>query len=381
MLKVLAGDLSATFNPDGSHFDRYMQRRISILQSLCDQLLLHDQILIPTHDYLTAAGLICLLGERNVISLLDTDRLRFVRLQGTYGYSRGTGPDGTLLTLNDPKNQRPQDSPIEDSVKAALAVISGQHSDGDQLLRLLVKQSNGLKTSTVVDAIRMDAYADLEQTITWDESYRFSKPDLLALPGMEKMQVRFFSPGHFSGDPVDTLLALGHMNMELYLSDSFECVSTSTASPIGDCVALKLPRLDQDHPARPHLWSFLEIAGIPDLSELLLADNDRMAEFLELTSSPDAQQFRNWFHANANLSEREILQAYIDILHQVPWIEKAPAKALRFGVTTAAGVLPVLGAAASVIDSFVVDKLLSGKSPKFFIENLREFSGKIKPST
>ncbi len=380
MLKVLAGDLSATFNPDGSHFDRYMRRRKSILRSLCDQLLLHDQILIPTHDYLTAAGLICLLGERNVISLLDADRLRFVRLQGTYGYIRGTGPDGTLITVDDPNRRRPQDSPIEDSVTAALAVISGQYSDGDQLLRLLVKRSNGLKTSTVVDAIRMDAFADLEQTILWDESYRFSKPDLLALPGMKKMQVRVFSPGTYSGDAVDTLLALGHMNMELYLSKSFECASTSTASPIGDCVALKLPRLDQDHPARPHLWSFLEVAGIPDLSELLLADNDRMAKFLEITSRSDAQEFRNWFHSNANLSEREILQAYIDLLHKVPWIQKAPAKALSFGVTTAAGVLPVLGAAASVIDSFVVDKLLSGKSPKFFIENLREFSGKIKPS-
>ncbi len=381
MLKVLAGDLSATFNLDGGHLDRYMRRQKTIIRSLCDQLLLHDQILIPTHDYLTAAGLICLLGERNVISLLDTDRLRFVRLQGLFGFVRGTGPDGSLVAFEDPEHQRPQDSPIEDSVKAALAVISGRYSDGSKLLRLLVEQSHGLKTSAVVDAIRMDAYADLEQTTLWNESYRYSKPDLLALPGMDTMGMRVLSPNtNVSGTVVDALLALGLMNMELYIAESLECSSTSTTSPIGDCVALKLPRLDRDHPARPHLWSFLEVAGVPDLSELLLADNRRVAKFIELTSSSDAQQFRSWFHSNANLSEKEILHAYIELLHQVPWIQKAPAKALRFLITAAAGMVPVLGPAASIIDTFVVEKLLTGKSPKFFIENLRKFSGQIKSS-
>ena len=381
MLKVLAGDLSATFNLDGGHLDRYMRRQKEIIRSLCDQLLLHDQILIPAQDYLAAAGLICLLGEHNVISLLETDRLRFVRTEGIFGYVRGTGPDGTLVVFEDPEHQRPQDSPIEDSVKAALAVIPGRYSDGKKLLRLLVEQSHGLKTSSVVDAVRTDTYADLEQTTLWKESYRYSNPDLLALPGMKTMQMRVLGPDtDVSGNVVDALLALGLMNMELYLSESFECASISTASPIGDCVALKLSRLDRDHPARPHLWSFLEVAGVPDLSELLLADTDRIADFFELTRGSEAQHFRSWFHSNARLSEREILRAYMDVLHQVSWIQKTPAKVMRFAITTAAGVLPVLGAAASIIDTLMVDKLLSGKSPKFFIENLRKFSGQIGSS-
>ncbi len=285
------------------------------------------------------------------------------------------------MVFEDPEHQRPQDSPIEDSVKAALAVIPGRYSDGKKLLRLLVEQSHGLKTSSVVDAVRTDTYADLEQTTLWKESYRYSNPDLLALPGMKTMQVRVLGPDtDVSGNVVDALLALGLMNMELYLSESFECASISTASPIGDCVALKLSRLDRDHPARPHLWSFLEVAGVPDLSELLLADTDRIADFFELTRGSEAQHFRSWFHSNARLSEREILRAYMDVLHQVSWIQKTPAKVMRFAITTAAGVLPVLGAAASIIDTLMVDKLLSGKSPKFFIENLRKFSGQIGSS-
>jgi len=95
MSKVLSGDLSATFNIDGRHLNRYLGRKTSIAKSLCDYLLLHDQILIPTQDYLTAAGLVRILGEHNVISLLEEGRLSFIRLRGAYGYVRGTGPDGS----------------------------------------------------------------------------------------------------------------------------------------------------------------------------------------------------------------------------------------------------------------------------------------------
>jgi hypothetical protein len=63
MLKVLAGNLSATFNLDGGHYARYVARKAQIAESLCENLLLHDQIVIPTHDYLTAAGLLHVLGQ------------------------------------------------------------------------------------------------------------------------------------------------------------------------------------------------------------------------------------------------------------------------------------------------------------------------------
>ncbi len=86
MLKVLAGELSATFNIDGQHLDRYVGRQNSVVRSLCDQLLLHDQILIPTQDYLTAAGLVRILGERSVLILLEEERIRFLRLRGAFGY-------------------------------------------------------------------------------------------------------------------------------------------------------------------------------------------------------------------------------------------------------------------------------------------------------
>ena len=379
MLKVLAGDLSSTFNLDGGHLQRYLGKKRTIIRSLCDQLLLHDQILVPTNDYLTAAGLICILGERNVISLLEADQIRFVRLQGVLGYVRGTGPDGSLIAFEDPAHHRPQDAPIENSVNAALTVIADRLWEARKIGKLLVEKPDGVKTSVAVDAIRQDAYGDLRETRLWKDSYLYSNRDLLTLPGMKRMQVRVIGPGtKVSRNIVDALLALGLMNIELYLSEQFNCVSSSTASPIADCISLKLPRLDRDHKARPNIWKFLEVTGIPDVCDSLLADTNNIAEFIELTQGSNARQFRNWFHSKAKLSEREILQAYIEVLHQESWAQKAPGKFLRYAITTSAGFVPILGPIASAIDTFVVDKLLAGKSPKFFIQNLRNFSDQIK---
>src|SRR5712675_1434633 len=44
-----------------------------------------------------------------------------------------------------------------------------------------------LELGTVVDAVHRDTYADLSQSSLWKADYEFPNPDLLALPGMEKM--------------------------------------------------------------------------------------------------------------------------------------------------------------------------------------------------
>ena len=379
MLKVLAGDLSATFNLDGMHGQRYVARRAEIAQSLCEQLLLHDQIIIPTHDYLTAAGLITLFGERTVIALLESEQLRFIRLRGLFGYARGTGSDGSLATFGDPAAQRPQDSPLESSIAAGLSTIQFPLNERRKLEKLLAENSHPMELSQVLGAVRDNAYADLRHSPLWNDYYTYHKPGLLKLPGMQKMQTRVLGPNTNALDnPVDALLALALTNIELYLSKQFGCTSMSTGSPIGDCINLKLNHLMREHPARGRLWSFLEVANVPNLAAVTLADPTRFADLLSLTQSRNASVFREWFHQTATLSEKEVCARYIDLLHEVPWAQTAPVKALRFAIGTGIDMAnPVLGKIAGVVDTFLLDRLLRGNSAKYFVEDLRSFSGKI----
>jgi hypothetical protein len=382
VLKILAGDLSATWNIDGKHFDRYLERRGLVAQSLCDQLLLHDQILIPTQDYATLTGLVRIFGERNVLTLLAEERLAFVRLQGFFGYVRGEGPDGRLVGMIDPTRKLSNSAPIQQSIETALSLIPGRITESQRLRNSTFACTTELELGTVVDAVHRDAYADLSQSSLWKAEYQFPNPDLLALPGMEKMQVQVIGPGtDVSKNVVDQCLALGLMNVELYLANRFDCVSSATGSPIDDCISLKLPRLISNQPRSRELWNFLDFSNIPNIAEPLLADRDEMTKFIKMTRSRDAQEFRRWFHANGSLTEKELIKAYIGLLHETPQIQGAGGRSLRMAASvglSALGLGLVSDAVTSAIDNFVLDKFVRKAGTKFFLEEFLKFSGRIK---
>ncbi|NUN63223.1 hypothetical protein HCU40_00320 [Pseudanabaena biceps] len=379
MFKVLAGNLSATFNLDGKHLGRYLQNKEMIKNSICEELILHDQIFIPTQDYLTACGLILVLGEKNFISLLEDKRIHFLRLSGVFGYVKGAGMDGTLITMIDPNSKRPQDSSVEESIKVGLSVISNQITEKNKITELLIQESTALEMSIVLDAVKSDTYRDLRATSLWNDKYNCANKDFLALPGMEAMQVRVIGSGtNPKINPVDALLALALFNIELYLSLKLDCTSSSTGSPLGDLIDIKLDRLVEQSVRSKNMWSLLEINNVPDLGKLDLTDGCNFKDLLKVIRSQNANEFRKWFHDRKTLDEREIFKEYVGLLSEVPAIQTIPSKAIRFCVGNGLGFVPVVGQMFSFIDTFLLEKFLKGNSPRYFIEDLKKFRGKIK---
>lgn len=379
MLKVLAGDLSATFNIDGQHGQRYLARKDAIAQSLCEQLMLHDQVIIPTSDYLTAAALIELLGETAVIQLLEADQLKFIRLRELFGYIQGDGRVGSLGVLGDPDKRRPQDSTIEESIYAGLSTVKPSVKESEKLAKLIAINSYPMEMSQVVSTIRDSAFADFRHSPLWRDRYSGKEPGTFRLPGSNKNTVTMLGPPTDpTSKPIDALLALTLSNIELYLSNQFSCVSMSTGSPVGDCLDLKSNRGKKDHPGRHHLWSFLEVASVPNLAAVTLADKSKFADILKLTHSRNAKVFKEWFHQNATLTDTEIKARYVDLLHEVPWAQTAPIKAIRFAITNLLDLkFPAIGKVTGTLDSLLLDKILKGNSAKYFVDDLRTFSGKI----
>lgn len=341
--------------------------------------MLHDQIIIPTNDYLTAAALIELLGEAAVIELLEADQLRFIRLRGLFGYMQGVGREGTLSTFEDPEKRRPQDSSIEESIYAGLSTVKPTVKESEKLAKLIATNSHPVEMSQVVSAIRDNAFADFRHSPLWRDRYVAKKPEMFKLPGSNKNTVTMLGPPTDpSKKPIDALLALTLSNIELYLSNEFSCVSMSTGSPIGDCLDLKSSQGKKDHPGRHRLWSFLEIASVPNLAAVTLADKSKFSDVLKLTHSRNAGVFKEWFHQNAILTDTEIKARYVDLLHEVPWAQTAPIKVIRFAITNLLDMkFPAMGKVAGTLDSLLLDKVLKGNSAKYFVEDLRTFSGKI----
>jgi hypothetical protein len=378
MHRTISSRLTALFNPDGGHLQRYMEKRSVITKSFCEDLILHDQILVPTQDYLTACGLILIIGEKGFIELLERDKLKFIRTRCGFGFMSGKGPS-EIGIFSDPNSQRPIDSPIEQSVADGLKVIESKIKEKTKLHEIIVQNSFSVEWATILNAVKRESIQDLKYTKLWNAEYESNNPDFIILPATNKIQVRVIGPGH---DPkrniADTLLALTRYNSDLYLAERYKCQDISPFYPVGDLLNIKENRLLKSSGYSDNLWNLLEINGVPDLSQIDLTCGSTLGDLLKISSNKNAKDFRDWFHANKELSEKEIFREYIGILNQVPWIQRLPSKALRFVVSTGFGLIPGLGHAVSLLDTFIIEKLFRGKSPKFFIDDLTKITGDIK---
>ena len=148
--------------------------------------------------------------------------------------------------------------------------------------------------------------------------------------------------------------------------------------PNVDLLELKNKRIMRNCNTSKKIWTLLEINGVPDLSKIDLSKEANLLKFLKVVNNKNSNDFRAWFHNNKDLDEKEILKEYLGVLQQVPTIDKIPSKSLRFVSTSILGLIPVVGQLASFFDSFVINKLFKDKSPKFFIDDLTNFTGNLK---
>jgi len=353
MYKTVSSRLTAFWNVDGGHLTRYLERKSVIIKSLCEDLILHDQILIPTQDYLTACGLIIVIGEKGFIELLERDKLKFIRTRGGIGFLSGKGP-AELGIFNINKNQHPSSSPIEQSADAGLKVIEDRIKEKKKLHELIVQNSFPIESSTILKAVKRESTQDLKCTNLWRPKYESKNPDSIVLPKRKGIEVRVIGPGH---DPKinikDALLTLTFYNSDLYLAEKFKCQDTSPFYPIGDLLDIKENRLLKNTGYSDKLWTLLEVNGVPDFSKIDLMQGSDFSNLLNIATNKNAKDFRNWFHENHELNEKEILREYIGVLKGVPWIKRLPSKTLRFVVTSGFGLVPVLGQIVSFFDSFI----------------------------
>jgi hypothetical protein len=110
-------------------------------------------------------------------------------------------------------------------------------------------------------------------------------------------------------------------------------------------------------------------------------DEATLGKFIKLSSTRHAQAFRQWFYDNRHQSEKELVQAYIDVLHDTPIEQTTTGKAIRIAASLGLGLIGLGGladAAVSATDNFVIDKVVREASMKFYVDDLRKFSGRVR---
>jgi hypothetical protein len=169
------------------------------------------------------------------------------------------------------------------------------------------------------------------------------------------------------------LFAPSSLNLRLALMQSFTALSGFQVNELPlfeEKLAFVIRDLDPDVQAK-RFDRVREIVGLPDVSNDPAVQDVDMKKLIEITSGPETRQFREWLRISDSLTDEEL----VDLVHPLrdalgKAIGGSAAKTVRWAATTGVGVvLPPVGIGLSVLDTFVVDKLMS-PGPTAFLSRL-----------
>jgi hypothetical protein len=235
----------------------------------------------------------------------------------------------------------------------------------------------------LIEAIRHETYMDVLQSDYLRATFHLRNTDMDRLHGIGPNGVRIYGgpdddDDGWSPDEINIILSLAVANLEFRLAQMTGCIDSSTASPVGHSIKAKAQRLSPASVALERFTQLRQITDVPDLGEGVLEKIVPLDRLIKLRNSRRAKQFRQWFHTKCQGDVATIGREYAKLVGEVPIIASLPSRIIRFVVTTGIGFAdPMVGIGASVLDAFVVDRVLRRPSPKFFIEDLRQIHANV----
>jgi hypothetical protein len=384
MHKILASDIVVPQTTGIPHIDReaFGKRSGPAIKSFIESILLHDAIVVPISEFTTLWLLLDTFGERTIIDLLERKILTFCRYQGLWAYgTRGFGlvlmiaPEGAYeetATKYSPVDKaldftlkampaQPSDPRLKKAVLAATTLFDGR-ANGQMVIDATYKDviSHG-----ILD-LRPEHFRDVPKYI--DESVNNPADDM--------------GKG-WRVNSTNAVLALADFNMHMAMFREAECTVNATRLPVMQLLNGKARGEASVRRGNESFAIVRELAGVPDIGDLVLRDAVTIEELIKLRETRDAVAFREWFHANCDREPLGLAKAYAEMVERVKIQLSWPARIIRFVigqvVPVGAGLAigdPLTGAAAGVaataLNEWLCKNIIRGNSPKFFIDDLRQ---------
>jgi hypothetical protein len=355
------------------------------LGHLANQILVYDQVIIPTKDFGIILALISWLGPDLLRDAIEHEAISFVHLPTMLGYG-GNGAGIVSFSVGPGENRQFQwwqEAIFGDMQKAIELQIHN-------LPQALSEKGRRSLSEVVHKASRAFAYeGDEFHDHIVDETYRDimasqdlsagvallsgnpDRVDLTTLPGLDPNQMQVSRRGPING-PADIVLRVAEMNLSALVASKSD--NSDLLAPTGADLVLraKLARSGASPTTVNSLLSLFELTGVPDPGSAVASGNVDFKEVWRIRNQGPSRKFRKWIQEVSPGDSRDLERAYVDSLGSESWIASLPAKAIRFVLTAGVGVVnPLLGTALSVADSFFVERLLQGYSPKLFIDDMK----------
>lgn len=380
--RILAGNMWAIYNFDNpnTRYQKFLLKGRTRFKSFIENVILYDEIVVPTQDFLSLTLLIDVFGEKPILDLLSTNNLKFLRLNGAIGYiGNGGGIKSYEISLkpNGISNQ-PFCAPIDEAISWALNVLKEKPKE-PTLQKKILNATAEVKIKSIAEEIRHETYMDILQSNYLRSLFGIRNKDLDHLVGIEPNQGRIYGGkdvDSWKGDEIDLVMLLATTNTELNILNKIENGDLISENPIGHILKAKDKRTFGIKKSGEIFTELLQIAGIPDIGEGVLKKQFDIKSLLTIKQSRDGEKFREWFHSNVKKNPKAVTKEYINLIKQVSKIDTLPMRIIRFlSITTIAFRCNFLTATiATAFDSFFLKHIIRDSSPKFFIDSLDQIS-------
>lgn len=361
----------------------FMTNRQNIAH-LGSQLLLYDRILVPTMDFGIVPVLIEWMGLRLFLEALSTGAFFFIRRREMVGYG-GNGLSISGFRIDDTQASpftwwqeclwRDTEQAIEQQLRHVTTVqLTSRHIRDISSLVLRNYQEFPLMQEVFMPEVRDETYKDISFSdeilnVVRERVGQNGAVDLDHLPGVgpDQIQVQITQ----NANAIDLILEIAELNVQKIMAKQNPEADLLTSPAYSTLMYNKLVR----HGIKPDLLSafmaVLDLNDIPDIRGHIADGTITLSEIWNLRKTRESQNFRKWISDANTRDPRELERAYVASLKRPELKDKSPLRLLRFGTTSVIGVLNTpAGLAVSAIDSFAVDKLFPGRSPKLFLDKL-----------
>lgn len=361
------------------------QTSLNNVSHLANQLLLYENIIIPTKDFGIVPILINWLGLKTFNKAIESDTFSFLHRKDLLGYAgNGVGISGFIISQGDRKEWTWwQDAmsgeinvAIEQQLKNMCPFISKKEREG--IINKTISKSKEVDYDNdfFMKNIVQETYTDIMNNksllmfILQNSKRNINEIDLTRLEGINPDQLKVSHFGEIK-DAIDLVLRIAEINMEIYMSTLSDDADLFTSEGAELLLKDKLIRSGIGSNYLGGFLSLLELNNIPDIGQAIYNNSLSLVDIWKIREKKISKKFREWLRKATTKDARDIEKLYVESLGNKALINSLPFRAIRFAITGVFGALnPSLGLLVGAVNSFFVDKWLSGYSPKLFLDEL-----------
>lgn len=364
-----------------TRFNYLLEYKQSEIENVINGLFLYDKVIIPTNDFLCVFSLLKIFGQTNLIKLLETGKIKFIRLNGSFGYFYGDGIVSIVSKYKDKTCDMPPASALKITSRDLTNALGLSKID-NRLIRLVDKNTTEIFSDQIGKQIGAETILDVENNKYLKENLGINSIkdiDGVTVPKNEgKMQI-FMHPELIpdqGNDPIGKIIEIAYANLEFYMSNLMECSFSSTFVPVGHFLKGKQEKILRSEISEETFLKLLDFGDYPNIGSAVVTNAINIVKVLQLQQSKDVEDFKKWFHEVIKTHPEDIEKEAFSLHHSIIKDVKEPRfSKLRFAVTNLLSLIPIaggiLGAAASSVDSFVISDALRRKSPLYFLDDLK----------